>query len=263
MIIKKRKKVKVVALMLLIMFSLSVARKVWAQVDSTGVAVSIHLKDDQNVENGDIICSYEDGFSKCKTEYDSAMYGVVSSRSAVSIEDTELENAVLVVTNGIAEVRVTSAGGNIEEGDNITSSDDEGLGKKADRNGFVLGSAIEAYSSDDTEEISKIQVALNIHPAAGLTAPGSNLLRYIREGLTVPVIEPLESLRYLLAVLMVLISFTLGMIYFGRSSKSGIEAIGRNPLAKRVIQFTVVLNIVLTIVIVLVGLGIAYLILVL
>ena len=62
---------------------------------------------------------------------------------------------------------------------------------------------------------------------------------------------------------MVLIAFTLGMIYFGRSSRAGIEAIGRNPLAKRVIQFTVFMNIVLTIVIVIVGLAIAYLILIL
>jgi F0F1-type ATP synthase membrane subunit c/vacuolar-type H+-ATPase subunit K len=53
------------------------------------------------------------------------------------------------------------------------------------------------------------------------------------------------------------------MIYFGKASRAGIEAVGRNPLAKRVIQLTVVMNIVLTIVIVLVGLAIAYLILIL
>jgi F0F1-type ATP synthase membrane subunit c/vacuolar-type H+-ATPase subunit K len=79
----------------------------------------------------------------------------------------------------------------------------------------------------------------------------------------VPLLEPIESLRYLLAIAMVLIAFTLGMIYFGRSSRAGIEAIGRNPLAKKVIQLTVFMNIILTVVIVLVGLGIAYLILVL
>jgi F0F1-type ATP synthase membrane subunit c/vacuolar-type H+-ATPase subunit K len=62
---------------------------------------------------------------------------------------------------------------------------------------------------------------------------------------------------------MVIISFTLGMIYFGRASRTGIEAVGRNPLAKRVIQLTIFLNIVLTIVIVMVGLAIAYLILIL
>jgi hypothetical protein len=104
---------------------------------------------------------------------------------------------------------------------------------------------------------------VNIHPSGAFSGSRGNLLQFIRDGLTVPIFEPIESLRYLLAIAIILISFTLGMIYFGRASRAGIEAIGRNPLAKKVIQFTVLLNISLTIIIILVGLGIAYLILVL
>jgi len=231
-----------------------------AQVNSSGYAITIPVK--QNVVNGDMICSYSDGFKKCKTEYDISIYGVIADNASVSLEDKEIENGVVILTNGIAEVRVTAVSGNIKEGDYITSSNNEGIGQKATKNGYVLGSALENFEPGNANDIGSIQVAINIHPAQGLAKAGSNLLQFIRQGVAVPLIGPLESLRYLLAVLMVLISFTLGMIYFGRSSRTGIEAIGRNPLAKNVIQITVLMNILLTIVIVLVGLGIAYIILV-
>jgi len=235
---------------------------IFAQVTSSGFAVSIPLSE-TNANSGDIVCSYEDGFKKCVNEYDSSIYGVIADDASVAIEDTELENSRLLLTNGVATVRVSTIGGDISEGNFITTSEIAGVGKYAERNGYVLGTAMEDFFSDSSDEIGTIQVAINIHPASGLTAPGSNILRYIREGIMVPVLEPVESLRYILAVLIILIAFTLGMVYFGKSSRAGIDAIGRNPLAKRVIQFAVLMNIVLTIVIVLVGLVIAYLILIL
>jgi F0F1-type ATP synthase membrane subunit c/vacuolar-type H+-ATPase subunit K len=59
------------------------------------------------------------------------------------------------------------------------------------------------------------------------------------------------------------VAFTLGLVYFGRIARAGVEAMGRNPMAKRMIQLSVLLHVVLTIIIVLTGLGIAYLILIL
>lgn len=240
----------------------SVVGEIKAQPSSSGFAVSIPLTESE-VDEGDIVCSYIEGFARCINPYDTSVYGVIVSNVSVSVEDTELENSRLALTTGIASIKVSSREGNIKEGDLITTSEVPGVGQKANRNGYVIGSAIEDYESGDENAIGRIQIAINIHPAAGLTGPGSNLLQFIRQGLAVPLFEPLASLRYLLAVLMVLISFTLGMIYFGRSSRAGIEAVGRNPLARRVIQFTVLLNIVLTVAIVMVGLGIAYMILVL
>jgi len=204
-----------------------------------------------------------DGNQRCKNEYDTSIFGVITDNAAAEIKDTELKNSRLLVMDGVAKVRVSSQNGDIKEGDYITASSKEGVGMKATKNGFVLGSAMEGYSNQDVNSIGIIQVILNIHPESSLTGSTGNLLQFIRQGISVPIFSPVESLRYLLAIAMVLISFTLGMVYFGRASRAGIEAIGRNPLAKKVIQFTVVMNIILTIVIVIVGLGIAYLILVL
>jgi len=257
----KNKEISLYLFVGILTLTFSIARNAYAQVTSSGFAISVPLA--EVAETGDIICSYEEGFAKCNADNETAIYGVVTDNVSVAVEDPELENSVLALTSGIATVKVNSSGGEISEGDYITSSTVSGVGKKAERNGYVLGIAMEGFNADNPEDVGRIQVTINIHPASGLTGSGSNLLRFIREGIAVPLFEPLESLRYLLAILMVLISFTLGMIYFGRSSRTGIEAVGRNPLAKRVIHFTVILNIVLTIVIVLVGLAIAYLILVL
>ncbi len=233
-----------------------------AQVSSSGLAISSSIKD-QDAKDGDIVCTYPDGTKRCNQEYDLSLFGVITDNPAAAMEDSDMENSRLVLRSGIAGVRVTSLAGNIKEGDFITSSTKDGVGQKAVRNGYVVGVAMEPYDDANTDNIGKIQVLLNIHPESRISGSRGNLLQFIRQGLAVPVFDPVESLRYLLAVAIVLISFTLGMIYFGRASRAGIEAIGRNPLAKRVIQLTVVLNIVLTLIIVGVGLGIAYLILVL
>ena len=256
-----KRKTSILVGVVVILLLLILTDKVNAQLESSGVAISVPVT--ESVTPGSIVCSYEEGFATCRENYDSSMYGIAVESAAIEVEDGELENSTLVVTTGVATVKVDATGGNIEDGDYITSSETSGVGIKAIRNGYVLGVAMEAYSSDTPETVGDIQVALNIHPASGLTSSGSNLLQFIREGIAIPLFEPLESLRYILAVLMVLISFTLGMVYFGKSSRTGIEAIGRNPLAKKVIQMTVILNIVLTVVIVLVGLAIAYLILIL
>jgi F0F1-type ATP synthase membrane subunit c/vacuolar-type H+-ATPase subunit K len=241
---------------------LLLAYPVLGQVTSSGIAITAPI-DDAEVKDGDIICTYSQSNKRCNAKYDTAVFGVISEKPVASLEDGEVANGKLVVTSGITLVRVSGINGSIAEGDFITTSEIPGVGMKATRNGYVLGKAMEAFESSNSEDIGSIRVLVNIHPEGKLTGARGNLLEFIREGISVSVFSPVESLRYLLATLIVIISFTLGMIYFGRASRTGIEAIGRNPLAKATIQFTVIMNVVLTIVIVLVGLGIAYLILVL
>lgn len=232
-----------------------------AQEKSSGIARELPIA--ENVEAGDIICSTDSSFKKCSLEYQTTIYGVVVDTSVLEITGANLPGARKVVADGIATVKVKSVNGNIKKGNFITSSSTAGVGQLATRGGYVLGTALEDYENSDQNAIGRIQILINIHPATGMSKGTSNLLRYIREGLTIPIFEPLESLRYLLASIMVIISFALGLVYFGKSGRSGIEAIGRNPLARKTIQMTIFFNILLTIVIILSGLGIAYLILIL
>ena len=229
----------------------------FAQELSSGLAIQIPIEGE--VVAGDVICSSNSNYKKCVSEYQTSIYGVVVDKSSLEIKDTEILEGKLVITSGIASIRFTNSNGDIKRGNFITSSNTEGLAQLASKNGYVLGTALE----DSDGQTGVIQAIINIHPASGMSkSTSSNLIQFIRDGLTVPIFEPLESFRYLLAGIMVIIAFTLGLLYFGKSSRAGIEAIGRNPLAKNTIQFTTVLNVLLTIVIVGVGLLVAYFILI-
>lgn len=238
----------------------TIVRPTNAQIDSSGLAKTVTITD--SVEQGDIVCADPEGIRRCKGQYKTEIIGVVTQNPSSSFE-IEDENAKLIVDSGVILTKVSSVNGEIKKGNLITSSDTDGVGQLADLNGYVLGYALEDFVSNSPDEIGRILVEVNIHPAASITNARSNLLQVLRQGLSVPLFEPLAALRYILAALIVLVAFTLGFIYFGRVAKSGVEAIGRNPLAKNAIEVSVILHILITIAIVLTGLFLAYLILIL
>ena len=113
--------------------------RIFAQKTSIGVAVTLQIPGE--IADGDIICAIDVGNKPCSIPYDPRMFGVVSLNPAVSLSDKELENGKPVVNSGKVYVRVTSANGVIRVGDYITASDKAGIGMKALKSGFVLGSA--------------------------------------------------------------------------------------------------------------------------
>lgn len=232
-----------------------------AQETGSGMAVSIQYAQDAVVD-GDIVCASIDGGKPCSIEYDPSMYGIFSESPAVFLEDSNLTNSKPVITSGKAFVRVSSIGGGIKKGDFITTSTKPGLGQKATKSGNIVGIAMEDFTNTDTESVGKILVAVNVRPAIVAVSARSNLVETLRQGLLAPSLTPLASLRYVLAVLVAVSAFVLGFVYFGRVAKSGVEAIGRNPLAGRLIQLNVVLNMSLTVSIMVGGLLLAYFILI-
>jgi hypothetical protein len=243
-------------------FTLLIGNKVVAQTTSSGVAVQVQIAEGSEVQDGDIVCSANETLAPCTTEYDTTMVAVVSLQPAVFLENTSL-SGTSVASSGKAYVRVSGAGGAIKTGDLITSSNVAGVGQKAIRSGYVVGTALEPFDATSAEQQDRIQVQLNIRPAIVAEGLRGNLLENLRNGLASVYLTPLSALRYILAMIVTIVAFTLGFMYFGRVARSGVEAIGRNPLAGTMIQVSIVLNIVLTIVIMLAGLGLAYLILIL
>ncbi len=237
----------------LLVISLILIKPALAQTTSglQGIAVSISISD--TVKDGDIICSDSNGYALCKKANDPSIFGVVNDKPAAYF-DVIVKNKHLVLSNG--EVKIA-------EGDLITTSATPGEGQKATKNGYVLGVAEEAFGGANKDAKGQILVSLNIHPTSSLSDVKTNLIETVRGGLAGATVSPFATLRYSVAALMVILAFILGFIYFGRVAKAGVEAIGRNPLAGRQIQFNIVLNILLTIGIVIAGLVIAYFILVL
>ena len=234
-----------------------------AQETSTGVSIPVLLE--EQADNGSVICSQQGGtgYKLCDSNYASSVLGVVTAKPAVSLGELTLDNEFFVITSGIAEIRISSFNGNIAEGDLLSTSTVKGVAQKASKNGFVLGSALTAYNADNLEDIGTVFVSINIHQTTGFTDVRTNLFEILREGLAAAVLTPLAALRYLLAAIVVVSSFVLAFIYFGKLAKAGIEGIARNPLAHRTIELTVIFHLAITLAIFLVGLGVAYLILVL
>lgn len=229
---------------------------------SSGVAVSVPMSI-EGLEDGMVICTTKDGYKLCDSEYDVSTFGVYSAQPAVVLANTSLIDGKAVVSNGKAYVLVTNLNGQIKRGDFLTSSNLPGYAQLADKSGNILGVALEDFTNTEQGAKFKILAQIGIRPAIVATSARGNLIESLKQGLLAPTLTPLASLRYLLAVLVAVISFTLGFIYFGKVAKSGVEAIGRNPLAGKLIQLNVIFNLLLTALIMGGGLVVAYLILIL
>ena len=213
-----------------------------AAENSSGVAISVTIID-KNAKDGNIIVRTKNGYALSKIAYDTNIYGVLTENPALYLQNTETVGVKPVLTSGKAFVLVTTINGKIAKNDYITSSTIPGVGQKANKDGRILGTALEDYTNSNPKTVGKISVAIN----PNFNTPGSQL----------------TSFRYLLAAIIAILSFVIGVTYFGRIARTGVEALGRNPLNSRTIQLNIILNLFLMIVIILVGLGLAYLILIL
>ena len=235
---------------------------------SSGLAVSIPISD-KDAQDGSIISSKSGGYFLSKTAYDPLIFGVISENPALAFESTNIPNTKTALNSGKAFVRVSTVNGNISKQDLITSSITPGIGQKSTQAGFVVGVALESYSNTDKNKVTKILVSINPHyDGQGSQGEGeatfrTNLFKVFQNAASATSLSPLSSLRYVLAFVIVILSFVLGFIYFGRVAMKGVEALGRNPLAGRMIQLGVIFNLLLTLGIMGVGLAVAYLILML
>lgn len=245
----------------LLILGILIPIRAYAQT-SAGTAISIPIID-KDVKDGSIIVSLPKGYGLTKTEYDSNMYGVYTESAAIYLQNTDDPTAKPVLHIGKAYVLVSSINGNIKKNDFITTSAFPGVGQKVNRNGMVLGTALEDYSNSNQRATGKILVNVNPHFAASFADNKTNILEVLRNASDPTTLTQLTSLRYVLAAGIVLLTFGIGFIYFGRVTSSGVEALGRNPLASHTIQLSLVVNLILMVIIIAVGLGIGYMILIL
>ena len=236
----------------------------YAQGVSSGVAISIPIAG-SGLSNGSIVSSTPNGYALSSIAYDPSIYGVIVDNPAVSFVASESSGLQPVITSGSVIVRVSGRGGSIEPGDYITSSLDKGVGQKAVAQGYVLGTALSGFSPSTITDETMMLVSVNprYNAAVSTSGKGINLFTSITSAASSPFLSPLTSMRYLLAVIVTALSFAGGFWFFGRFGKAGITALGRNPLAAKIISVGIAVNILLTVIIMGAGLFLAYLILVL
>ncbi len=239
-------------------------RTAYAADLSLGVANNIAISDEV-VKDGDIVSSSSGGFFLSKYPYDSSVVGVVSQNPAIVFEsEGQTDKKYPVVLSGTVKVNVSTVNGPIRKGDIVTTSNIPGTAQRADKAGYAIGVSLEDYENEDKNATGKIAVSLNMryfYPGSsygkGQTATGA-FFNAISQAATQ---SPGVAFKYLVAGVFILLSFVLGLVYFGRIASSGVEALGRNPLAAKSIEIGVFVNVAVTVAIIMGGSAIALLIL--
>lgn len=250
-------------LILYIIFSFTFSSKVLALTFNENIDTSFNIANylpiiDKNVHDGDIISFSPQGYFLSKKPYDSLIVGIVTNNSAISLENTGEKNTYPVVATGNTFVNVTTSNGNIKKGDGITTSKIPGKGEKANKTGYIVGTALENYSSSDTHAVKKLGINMNVHYFTQQSSLKNSLFDVFNLSTIGAYEEPLQAFKYFVAAIIVLLSFIFCFFSFARTANKGLEALGRNPLAGRTIQLGILLNITVAVIIVLSGLLAAF-----
>jgi F0F1-type ATP synthase membrane subunit c/vacuolar-type H+-ATPase subunit K len=250
-----------------ILFFLGSAVTTHAQFDkgvqgtaTLGVARMVDTNE-KNIKDGSIISSSSKGAIQSNLAYDPQVLGVVSRDAAILIDTGESDKGVPVISSGKVYMLVSTKNGAIKKGDLLATSTMPGVGVKAALSGYVLGTALEDAASPDPKHIEKIAVDLDLHYFNSKpTFPGS-LTDIFKYALLPTKDAPTPIFKYIVAAGVVLASLLLGFLSFGRTAAKGVEALGRNPAASRIIHLGIIFNIVIVVVIVFAGLTVSFLIL--
>lgn len=228
-------------------------------VGTLGIA-RIILVVDKNVKDGSIVSSAEDekGAKLTDVAYDPQVVGIVSRDAAILIETGT--SGVPIISSGSVYVLVSAKNGAIKKGDLITSSTIPGVAIKADKDGYVIGTALE-NADPDPNRVDKIAADINLHYFNSKPVFPGTLTDILKIVLLPTRDGPTAIFKYIIAALVLIASIVLGFMSFGRTAAKGVEALGRNPAAGRIIHLGIIFNVAIVIVIILAGLTVAFLIL--
>lgn len=253
------KRIAVVSLMGLV--SLMSPMEVFAADTPIQDVAASYVVADKEAKDGDILINSPEGLVRGKIPYDNRIFGVLTDRPLVTFRVTA-EGYKSVVRAGVATVNVVTTNGEIKVGDYVTSADNLGKGMKATRSGYVLGVAMGGYNGGG---VGQIPVAVRVEYAELTTTRNANrLFELLGASFLANVKDPEKFgtiVRYIFAGLVLLSSLVFGFVTFSRAIPKGIEAIGRNPLAKTTIYFSMALNVGLVLIVGILGIAGALLIL--
>lgn len=208
------------------------------------------------------------------------MLGVVvaSSDSPVSLSSPTGEQQVFVATYGQYDVLVSTQNGAIAVGDYITISALTGVGMKADNTQeMVVGKAVAAFdgrqhaesthtlstsSGQKQIQLGRIKVDISVaHNPLYATQKAENVPKFLNDAVEMVTDRPISASRIYasLAILLLTLFVAGGILYAG--VRSGMVAIGRNPLAKHSILRNLIQVTIMSLIVFVIGLFAVYLLL--
>ncbi|KKU92073.1 MAG: hypothetical protein UY21_C0006G0040 [Microgenomates group bacterium GW2011_GWA1_48_10] len=251
--------------------SLFELRVVKADFSAIEVANSYKLADGE-AKDGDIVSSTPEGLARAKVANDPHLYGVVTLTPMAAFRTGEPDE-VPVSRNGVAMVNVTVLGGEIHKGDFITSSEIAGVGQKAASSGYVLGIALQDFPPSPSAsegqapqtvsyqgknyKVGQVRVGMRIE-YADINSPKTFKRLFDALGGTFfsSVSDPNKfgmMVRYIAAGLAILAAILFAFLTFSRSIPRALEAIGRNPLARRSIYLSLLFSVLVMLVVIALG----------
>jgi hypothetical protein len=260
------KRASILALFIITLSATSFLFPVAAQSGpGAGIAEYVTIED-TDLQSGDIVVVEDKRYRRSTKPYDFKMVGVHVGTPAVGVNYNERSTTKAIISTGIGRVRVNGENGPVKKGDFVTSSSTPGVGMRAADRGYVLGTALEDFAPANPADERPLSVALNVsyinNPAAG-SAIGKATTN-LRDILTLSSVAVYESpsvvFKYLVAAIVMIIAFLLGFFTFTRVATNSITAIGRNPMAGRLINLAILMNVGLTVAVIAGGVAVAYLI---
>lgn len=249
------------SVLLLLIILAPVQQAAAVSISSIGIA-NYYPISSSKVEDGDIIVSTGKGYYLSDTVYDPRVSGVVTASPAISLKaiEAQAKNSYPVVNSGIVNVKVTGTNGNIKRGDFITTSATPGTGMLANKTGYVIGAAEHDVTFSQKDDVQLVTVALNFHFLQLGSPVSSSLLDVFSLSRIAAYEQPLRVFQYVMASIILLASFVFGFLIFAKVVNTGVEALGRNPLAGKMIQLSILFNVILIIVIIMTGVSLAYIV---
>src|SRR3989344_2787292 len=250
-----------VTFLLTFLISLPSARPIYAQNEPKALEiVSTYKVDGAQGDIGDLIARIlPDNLLKLATrDPNESLFGVLIPEDLAVALYRGGEAEKLVAQRGVYPVNVSTINGSIYPGDFITPSPLPGKGQKASSvSESILGLAIEEFTPEkgtakdvngsqvftgsilvdltgrpNYQNLGAFKEVLNLARSFGITFLGEF---QTSEGASV-------LFRYIMAALITILCLYFAFRHFGSSILRGIEAIGRNPLAKGHIQSAIIIN---------------------
>ncbi len=225
--------------------------QVSAQSFSLGVAHYLTIED-KGVRAGQIVTQATNGSYRLSSQpYDKAVQGVVVDNPAIFFRTNDQSvQKYAVISTGQVRMYVNTSNGPIKKGDLLTTSRTSGVAMRASKSGFMMGIALDDYSNNNKTSPGLIRTSLDVRYFSTTSDLNSSLFNIFNLSALASYEQPLIVFKYVVAALITTLSFVFGFFYFGRVASRGVEAIGRNPLAAKTIQFGIILNVLITVVII-------------
>jgi len=229
----------------------------------TGTIVTI-----DGQKNGSVVPSDNDANSN--------IIGVVVDRSmqktGVGVSTIQIQ----VASKGEGYVLVSNINGAVKKGSPITSSPLAGIGMSANVDGRVAGIAQADLSEQSLDAQYKVvkdkkgndnRVLVGLVPIAldvsyyQIESTSNSVPKFLRDISRAISDKPVSTIRIWASVAVMLVGILIAMVLVYGSVRSSIVAIGRNPLAKRTIQSSMLKVIGIAIIVLITSLGTVYMIL--